>query len=254
MLFRSRAGPGIGPACPGVRAMAPDFIRRGRPVGNGHIESVERKPRGECLAANRFLSIDDAQGKIEAWWLGYDFESDLSPCTDGALKMQIPAGTDLYGELPRPYRNVRWLSVYCETATKRLAAVIPAPLQLLDPARSATLFEVFIAHYGDTPYGPYTEAGVIVPCRFADIAGQTFAPFLYLDQVGPIVGGRELMGFPKKDAELRFAQDGDLVRGGMTRGAAPLEIEGRPSAAAELDFEPLPSGPRLIVQIGRAHV
>lgn len=162
--------------------------------------------------------------------------------------MQIPAGTDLYGDLPRPYRNVRWLSVYCETATERLSAVIPAPLQSLDPGRSAALFEVFIAHYGDTPYGPYIEAGVIVPCRFADIAGQTYAPFLYLDKVGPIVGGRELMGFPKKDAEVRFVQDGELVRGRMTRGAALLEIEGRPSEATKLAFEPLPSGPRLIVR------
>lgn len=163
--------------------------------------------------------------------------------------MQIPAGTDLYAELPRPYRNVRWLSVYCETATDRLRAVIPAPLQTLDSGTDATLFEVFIAHYGDTPYGPYTEAGVIVPCRFGDVAGQTYAPFLYLDKVGPIVGGRELMGFPKKDAdEIRFDQDGERVRGRMARGAARLEIEGRPSAAAKLGFDPLPSGPRLIVR------
>lgn len=162
--------------------------------------------------------------------------------------MQIPVGSDLYGDLPRPYRNVRWLSVYCETATDRLRAVIPAPLQPLDPQRRTTLFEVFIAHYGETPYGPYTEAGVIVPCRFKDVAGQTYPPFLYLDQVGPIVGGRELMGFPKKDAAVRFEQDGEVIRGSVTRGAAQLEFEGRPSAAAMLAIEPLPSGPRLIVR------
>lgn len=162
--------------------------------------------------------------------------------------MQIPVGSDLYDELPRPYRNVRWLSVYCEAETARLSAVIPAPLQPQDPQPRTTLFEVFIAHYGDTPYGPYTEAGVIVPCRFGAIAGQTFAPFLYLDQVGPIVGGRELMGFPKKDAAVRFEQAGEVIRGGVTRGKAHLEFEGQPSAAAKLDFEPLPSGPRLIVR------
>lgn len=160
--------------------------------------------------------------------------------------MQIPAGSDLYADLPRPYRNVRWLSVYCEAPTERLRAVIPAPLQPLDPQRRTTLFEVFVAHYGETPYGPYTEAGVIVPCRFKDIAGQTFAPFLYLDQVGPIVGGRELMGFPKKDGAVRFEQEGEVIRGQVTRGAARLEVEGRPAAA--LACEPLPAGPRLIVR------
>jgi acetoacetate decarboxylase len=162
--------------------------------------------------------------------------------------MQIPVGSDLYEELPRPYRNVRWLSVYCEADTVRLSAVIPAPLQPQDPQRRTTPFEVFIAHYGDTPYGPYTEAGVIVPCRYKDLAGQTFAPFLYLDQVGPIVGGRELMGFPKKDATVRFEQTGEVIRGGVARGKAHLEFEGRPSAAAQLGFEPLPSGPRLLVR------
>jgi acetoacetate decarboxylase len=162
--------------------------------------------------------------------------------------MQIPVGSDLYDELPRPYRNVRWLSVYCEADTARLSAAIAAPLQPLDPQRRTTLFEVFIAHYGDTPYGPYTEAGVIVPCRYKDLAGQTFAPFLYLDQVGPIVGGRELMGFPKKDAAVRFEQAGEVIRGGVTRGKASLEIEGRPRAAAQLGFDPLPSGPRLLVR------
>jgi acetoacetate decarboxylase len=162
--------------------------------------------------------------------------------------MQIPVGSDLYGELPRPYRDVRWLSVYCEATSDRLRAVIPAPLQPLDPERRTTLFEVFIAHYGDTPYGAYTEAGVIVPCRYEDLAGQTFAPFLYLDQVGPIVGGRELMGFPKKDAAVGFEQSGDVIRGRVARGKARLEFEARPSAAAKLDFEPLPSGPRLLVR------
>lgn len=162
--------------------------------------------------------------------------------------MQIPVGSDLYAELPRPYRDVRWLSVYCETSSERLRPVIPAPLEPPSSERGVALFEVFIALYGDTPYGPYTEAGVIVPCRYGDLAGQTYAPFLYLDKVGPIVGGRELMGFPKKDGDVRFEQDGERVRGSVVRGAARLELEGRPSAAAKLDFEPLPSGPRLIVR------
>lgn len=72
--------------------------------------------------------------------------------------MQIAAGTDLYAELPRPYRNVRSLSVYCEATTDRLRAVIPAQLQPLDSEKNSTLFEVFIAHYVDAPYGQCTQS------------------------------------------------------------------------------------------------
>jgi putative transposase len=54
------------------RGIALDFIRPGKPVENGHIESFNGKLRDECLNANQFLSIDDAKGKIEAWWLDYN--------------------------------------------------------------------------------------------------------------------------------------------------------------------------------------
>jgi hypothetical protein len=47
------------------RGIALDFIRPGKPVENGHIESFNGKLRDECLNAHQFLSIDDARRKIE---------------------------------------------------------------------------------------------------------------------------------------------------------------------------------------------
>jgi putative transposase len=46
------------------RGVLLDFIRPGKPVENGFIESFNGKLRDECLNANQFLSIDDASGKI----------------------------------------------------------------------------------------------------------------------------------------------------------------------------------------------
>lgn len=43
-----------------------DFIRPGRPVENGYIESFNGRLRDECLNTNWFLSLDDARRKIEA--------------------------------------------------------------------------------------------------------------------------------------------------------------------------------------------
>ena len=55
-----------------TRGVLLDFIRPGKPVENGFIESFNGKLRDECLNANQFLSIEDARSKIEAWRTDYN--------------------------------------------------------------------------------------------------------------------------------------------------------------------------------------
>ena len=54
------------------RGVTLDFIRPGKPVENGHIESFNGKLRDECLNTHQFLSIEDAKRKIDAWWSDYN--------------------------------------------------------------------------------------------------------------------------------------------------------------------------------------
>ncbi len=49
-----------------------DFSRPGKPTDNAYIESFNGRFREECLNAHWFLSLDDAQGKIEAWRIDYN--------------------------------------------------------------------------------------------------------------------------------------------------------------------------------------
>jgi putative transposase len=49
-----------------------DFIRRGKPTDNAHIESFNGKFRDECLNENWFLSLNDAKTKIEAYRVDYN--------------------------------------------------------------------------------------------------------------------------------------------------------------------------------------
>jgi putative transposase len=44
-----------------------DFSRRGKPTDNAYIESFNGSFRDECLSVNWFLSLEDAQEKIEHW-------------------------------------------------------------------------------------------------------------------------------------------------------------------------------------------
>jgi putative transposase len=48
------------------------FIRPGKPVENGYIESFNGKFRDECLNNHWFLDLDDAKTKIEAWRRDYN--------------------------------------------------------------------------------------------------------------------------------------------------------------------------------------
>jgi putative transposase len=47
------------------------FIRPGRPVENGFIESFNGRLRDECLNVEWFSSLDDAREKL-AFWRGLD--------------------------------------------------------------------------------------------------------------------------------------------------------------------------------------
>lgn len=49
-----------------------DFSRPGKPTDNQFIESFNGSFRDECLNLNWFLSLDDAQEKIEAWRVDYN--------------------------------------------------------------------------------------------------------------------------------------------------------------------------------------
>ncbi len=55
--------------CRGVKL---DFIRPGRPMENGYIESFNGKLRNECLNAEVFMDLVDARRKLEAWRRDYN--------------------------------------------------------------------------------------------------------------------------------------------------------------------------------------
>jgi putative transposase len=49
-----------------------DFIRPGRPVENGFVESFNGRLRDECLNVNLFFNLEDVRGKLESWRHDYN--------------------------------------------------------------------------------------------------------------------------------------------------------------------------------------
>ena len=59
-----------------------DFIRPGRPVQNGYIESFNGRLRDECLNGEVFFDLADAREKLERWRRDYNHERPHSALAD----------------------------------------------------------------------------------------------------------------------------------------------------------------------------
>jgi hypothetical protein len=49
-----------------------EFIRPGKPVDNGYIESFNGRLRDECLNVETFFDLSDVRDKLERWRLDYN--------------------------------------------------------------------------------------------------------------------------------------------------------------------------------------
>ena len=59
-----------------------DFIRAGRPVENGYIESFNGRLRDECLNVEVFFSLTDARSKLAIWLHDYNHHRPHSALAD----------------------------------------------------------------------------------------------------------------------------------------------------------------------------
>jgi acetoacetate decarboxylase len=69
-----------------------------------------------------------------------------------------------------------------------------------------------------TGFGDYTETGQVIPVRFKGEKG-VYVHSMYLDDEGPIAGGRELWGFPKKLARPKLEVESDVLVGTLHYGS-----------------------------------
>ena len=116
---------------------------------------------------------------------------------------------------PGPYRflNREFLIVTYRTDVDAIRAVVPEPLQVLEPI---VKYE-FIRMPDSTGFGDYTESGQVIPVKFEGVAG-SYVHAMYLDDEGPIAGGRELWGFPKKLATPKLRVEVDTLLGTLDYG------------------------------------
>lgn len=124
------------------------------------------------------------------------------PCEGGAMKIDdvrksfaMPATSPSFSRGPYQFRNREYLIVEYETDKDALRAVIPEPLEF---EKSTVKYE-FIKMPDSDGFGSYAESGQVIAVTLNGQAGN-YLHSMYLDDVSPIVGGREVWGFPKKYA------------------------------------------------------
>jgi acetoacetate decarboxylase len=143
------------------------------------------------------------------------------------------------------WMNARVLTVEVTVSRAAATSLLPAALEPSDPSR-ATLF---VADYPETGFGSvYREAGVLLHAR--DAQGEALhCSWMVVDEDAALILGRELLGFPKKMAEIHLEESGVSVLGSVTRkGTELLRIE---AELQEDEAHPAPLfGRRVVNAIG----
>src|ERR1700758_4074643 len=122
---------------------------------------------------------------------------------------------------PGPYRFVdrEYLIITYRTDPAKLRAVVPEPLELDE--REALVKYEFIRMPDSNGFGDYTESGQVIPVAFRG-RRSSYTHCMFLNDEGPIAGGRELWGFPKKLANPTLRTEIDTLIGTLDYG--PLRV------------------------------
>ncbi|WP_336961480.1 acetoacetate decarboxylase [Sphingobium aquiterrae] len=126
----------------------------------------------------------------------------------------IPFTSPSYPRGPFRFYDREFVIITYRTDIDALRAVVPEPLEVVDPV---VKYE-FIRMPDSTGFGDYTESGQVIPVRFDGREGN-YTHAMYLDAAAPIVGGREIWGFPKKLAKPTLRVEGEVLVGTLDCGS-----------------------------------
>lgn len=159
----------------------------------------------------------------------------------------MPLTNPSYPKGPYEFRDREYFIVTYRTDPVALANVLPEPLIAPDPI---VMFE-FIKMPDSTGFGDYTESGQVIPVQFNGESG-SYVHSMYLNDDAPIAGGREIWGFPKKEAEPSVVHEGEAIVGKLHYGSvlcATMTMGFKHRALNKLDIETALKKPNYVLKI-----
>ena len=156
----------------------------------------------------------------------------------------MPVDAPLYQRPPFYYRDARALTIMYETDAESAQDLLPEGLELPLPASA----RLMVVRYPFSTFGPYDEAILGLECRWQG-EPRFYIAHIVLTTVPPLVGGREVWGFPKKLAHIELRQEQELIRGVVERpqGTRLATAVMRPERPLELP--PTPGGGTLSLRV-----
>jgi len=121
----------------------------------------------------------------------------------------MPMAAPSYPRGPYRFIDREYLTVTYESDPAAIREALPEPLE---PDGSNTVLYEFIRMPDSAGFGDYTESGVVIPALFNG-ENVNFTAQMYLDDEPPIAGGREIWGFPKKNANPKLSIIHDTLTG-----------------------------------------
>jgi putative transposase len=99
-----------------------DFIRPGKPVENGYIESFNGKLRDECLNVEVFFTLADARRKLHLWRRDYNHHRPHSALADRTpAEFAATCGSGGKDGGKTALENASRFSLYLRTTTAKIA-------------------------------------------------------------------------------------------------------------------------------------
>lgn len=175
----------------------------------------------------------------------------MNPVASPTRPAKKVTGIDLAGAFTMPvispmappppylYKDCKAVNIVFKTDVTVLEKMVPSPLKP-NPG-GMVVFYIGLFQFAEWD-APYNEAGLLVPVIRDGKPVGMYAVVLYLNKANPIVGGREIYGWPKKDAEeVLFREDAGKITAGVTRyGQKIIQV----SFEAQQKVEPIPARPQ----------
>jgi acetoacetate decarboxylase len=128
----------------------------------------------------------------------------------------MPLHNPAYPRPPFKFVNREYFIISYETDLEALRSIVPEPLKL----DGELVHYEFIRMPDSSGFGDYTESGQVVSVVDPEGRKGSYTHAMYLDDEGPIAGGREIWGFPKKLATPYLSVDGkDTLLGTLDYGS-----------------------------------
>ena len=156
----------------------------------------------------------------------------------------MPLAAPEYGAPPRTFFDSKVVTITFKTTPEALRKLVPKPLV----PNPDNLVSVYFGRFNTPDYtsgefhfkgDSYLEVGFVVPTTLSNKSGG-YSLFLYLNKPGPAISGREIWGYPKKDAEIVMLDE---------KGKITFTVERLGTTIMKATFqraekvEPLPSRP-----------